>query len=200
VNQRPDLSKELDNKIFNNFYYLKEELIDFCRKNELQITGNKKELTDRITYYLDTGKKVLKVCKNKRMKMIGDITLDTIIEKDFICSEKHREFYKNQIGDKFSFNVIFQKWLKTNPGKTYRNSIDAYYKILEEKKLNKTTIDKQFEYNVYIRDFFEDNKGKTLGQAIKCWKYKKSIQGHNKYEKSDLKILRIDFSMIDIQK
>ena len=54
---------------------------------------------------------------------------------------------------------------------------------------NKTTIDKQFEYNTYIRDFFEDNKNKSLEHAIKCWKYKKSLKGHNKYEREDLKAL-----------
>ena len=58
--------------------------------------------------------------------------------------------------------------------------------ILEEKKKGKTQIDRQFEYNTYIRDFFEDNKGKTLDQAIICWKYKKSLKGHNRYERADL--------------
>ena len=115
--------------------------------------------------------------------------LDTVIESNFVCSEKHRAFYKEHIGKSFSFNVLFQKWLKNNAGKTYRESIDAYYQILEDKKKNKTTIDRQFEYNTYIRDFFTDNKDKNLEQAIKCWKYKKSLKGHNKYEREDLKIL-----------
>lgn len=81
---------------------------------------------------------------------------------------------------------MFQKWLKSNAGKTYGDAINAYYQILEEKKKGKTTIDKQFEYNTYIRDFFEDNQGRDLEEAIICWKYKKSLQGHNRYEKSDL--------------
>lgn len=80
--------------------------------------------------------------------------------------------------------------VKKNFGKTYQDSINAYYQILEDKKKNKTTIDKQFEYNNYIRDFFTDNKDKSLEQAIKCWKYKKSIKGHNKYEEKDLEILK----------
>lgn len=119
-----------------------------------------------------------------------NITLNTIIEENLVCSEKHRAFYKKQIGNSFSFNVTFQKWLKNNSGKTYQDSIVAYYQILEDKKKNKTTIDKQFEYNTYIRDFFNDNKDKSLDQAIKCWKYKKSLKGHNKYEKEDLEILK----------
>ena len=36
---------------------------------------------------------------------------------------------------------------------------------------------------------FKDNEDKTLNDAIKCWNYKKSLKGHNKYEKSDLDIL-----------
>ena len=54
----------------------------------------------------------------------------------------------------------------------------------------KTQIGKQFQYNQYIRDFFEDNNDKSLEDAIACWKYKKSLKGHNKYEKSDLEILK----------
>jgi len=85
---------------------------------------------------------------------------------------------------------MFQKWLKANAGKTYKDAIDAYYQIIEEKKKGKTKIDKQFEYNTYIRDFFEDNKDKNLDAAIACWKYKKSLSGHNRYEKEDLIALK----------
>lgn len=186
---RPELNKKLDSKTFREYYYLKEELIDFCRKNNLQTTGSKIELTDRISKYLDTGERIFKSYDTRRTKIIDEITLDSVIEDNFVCSEKHRAFYKKEIGNSFSFNVLFQKWLKSNAGKTYKDSIVAYYKILEDKKNNKTTIDKQFEYNTYIRDFFNDNKDKTLDDAIKCWKYKKSLKGHNKYEKEDLKVL-----------
>ena len=186
MNERPDLSIKLDSKTFKEYYYLKDELIDFCRKNNLQTTGGKIELTERIAKFLNTGERNIENHSIKIAKIVGEITLDAIIEDNFICSEKHRAFYKEQIGKNFSFNVLFQKWLKSDSGKTYKDSIEAYYKILEDKKKNKTTIDKQFEYNTYIRDFFNDNKDKTLEQAIKCWKYKKSLKGHNKYEKTDL--------------
>lgn len=190
VSERPDLNNNLDSKTFMEYYYLKEELVDFCRKNNLQATGGKLELTERIAHFLDTGKRTYKTHNtNRKAKIIDEITPDAIIEENFVCSEKHRAFYKEQIGNSFTFNVAFQKWLKSNAGKTYQNSIDAYYQILENKKNNKTTIDKQFEYNTYIRDFFNDNKDKSLEQAIKCWKYKKSLKGHNKYEKKDLEIL-----------
>ena len=189
MNERSVLDTNLDSKTFREYYYLKEELVDFCRKHNLQSTGGKLELTDRIAEFLDTGKRNTATHTKKNSPSVGEITLDTVIESNVVCSEKHRAFYKEHIGKSFSFNVLFQKWLKSNAGKTYRDSIDAYYQILEDKKKNKTAIDRQFEYNTYIRDFFADNKDKTLEQAIKCWKYKKSLKGHNRYEREDLKIL-----------
>ena len=92
--ERPALDKNIDSKTFKEYYYLKEELIDFCRKNDLQITGGKLELIERITNFLDTGKKTYKVHTIKKPKIDGDILLDTIIEENFVCSERHRAFYK----------------------------------------------------------------------------------------------------------
>lgn len=190
MSERPILDRNLDSKTFRDFYYLKEELVNFCRENDIPASGGKVEITDRIAYFLDTGKILSAQTERKRTTTISVISEDTKIEANFVCSEKHRAFFREHIGSGFSFNVVFQKWLKSNTGKTYKEAIAAYYQILEDKKKGKTKIDKQFEYNTYIRDFFADNKGKSLEEAIKCWKYKKSLQGHNRYEKSDLMELR----------
>lgn len=190
MDKRPALNKNLEEKTFRNYYYLKEELINFCKENRLPTSGNKMEITDRIAYFLKTGEVMSSdKVKPKTKSNIETITEYIKIEPDFVCSEKHREFFKDKIGKNFTFNVAFQKWLKNNTGKTYGEAIEAYYKILDEKKKSKTVIDKQFEYNTYIRDFFSDNNGKTLAEAISCWKYKKSLKGHNRYEKSDLCVL-----------
>lgn len=189
MTERPVLDRNLNSKTFRDFYYLKEELVDFCRKNGLPTSGGKIEITDRIAYFLDTGKVLSAAAAKKKAVVISDIREDTKIEPDFVCSEKHRAFFKEQIGNSFSFNVAFQKWLKGNAGKTYRDAIAAYYQIIEDKKKGKTKIDRQFEYNTYIRDFFADNQGKSLEDAIRCWKYKKQLQGHNRYEQSDLAAL-----------
>lgn len=186
---RPPLSKSLSSDEFKNYYYLKEELVDFCRNHGLQTTGGKIEITERIAHYLDTGEKLSQRKVTKQKNIPESITNETIIEDHFVCSEKHRAFFKEAIGKSFSFNVQFQNWLKSNHGKTYQDAILAYVQILEEKKKQPTSIDRQFEYNTYIRAFFADNKGLKLDDAIRCWKYKKGLPGHNAYEKSDLEIL-----------
>ena len=189
MSERPELNKELDAATFRSFYYLKQELADFCKENGLPASGSKIELTDRIAYFLDTGKVQKPSTKRKTAVNIGTLTEDTVIEPNIVCSEKHRAFFSEKIGKSFSFNVPFQKWLKANAGKTYGDAIRAYYRILEEKKLTKTEIGGQFEYNTYIRDFFADNPGKNLHDAIICWNYKKSLPGHHRYEQSDLRAL-----------
>ena len=191
MSERPLLSQIKDGKTLREYYFLKEELVGFCRENGLPTTGGKLELTERIAVFLDSGE--IKQASSARVKskpIVGEITKSSVIEPNFVCSEKHRAFFKEQIGKSFSFNVAFQKWLKSNSGKTYGEAIEAYSQILEEKKNGKNSIDKQFEYNTYIRDFFADNSGKSLSDAIKCWNFKKSQKGHNKYERSDLSAMK----------
>lgn len=185
-NERPVLNKTLDSNTFRNFYFLKEELVQFCRENGLPASGGKAEITQRIARFLDTGEIAPASNTKRKTPSPADIQLDAPVESDFVCSEKHRAFFKEHIGKSFSFNVSFQNWLKANAGKTYREAVAAYHQILAEKKKCKTPIDSQFEYNTYIRDFFADNKGKTLADAIKCWNYKKQQPGHNRYEREDL--------------
>ncbi|MBH1941200.1 SAP domain-containing protein [Mobilitalea sibirica] len=193
MSERPILSTVLKHDLFLQYYYLKEELIAFCKQNGLSTTGKKHDLTKRIELFLRTGEKLLEPkVKRRHVKLNTQLSLDSIIEENFMCTEKHRTFFKSVIGNTFSFNVTFQKYLKNSAGKTYSDAVNEWYKILEYKKKNKgkSEIESQFEYNTYIRDFFIDNSDKELKDAIICWKYKKELAGHNKYERQDLSILK----------
>ncbi|AIM25909.1 DUF6434 domain-containing protein [Melissococcus plutonius] len=188
---RPELEKNMNAELFLKFYYLKAELIDFCRVNKLSTQGDKIEITDRIAYFLRTGKRKRHIKKRvvQRTPTLTELNLNSVIEENIKCSEIHRVFFKSQIGPTFRFNVKFQNWLKENSGEKYSDAIKAYQDILNDK--TPTKIGKQFEYNTYIRDFFKDNKNLTLQQAIACWKFKKSQPGNNNYEQGDLEILNV---------
>ena len=191
MDKRRNLDINLDENTFRNCYYLKEELVEFCKENGLSTGGSKAELTERIAIFLKTGEVCAQNTSSKKRASIDSIDEESLIEDNFVCSQKHRTFFESKIGKSFSFNVRFQKWLKANAGKTYKDAIDAYKHIAEDKKNYKEPIDSQFEYNRYIRDFFEDNHDKSLKDAIACWNYKKSMQGHNRYEKDDLVALSL---------
>jgi len=62
MSERPRLNREMSSKIFQDYYYLKEELVDFCRENSLPVSGNKIEITKRIVNFLDTGKNRTTCC------------------------------------------------------------------------------------------------------------------------------------------
>ena len=197
------LNKELSSAEFKEYYFLKEELKEFCRNEGLKISGSKNQLEKRIIYYLDTGKSLddsnsiekddkpirpnFQKSDKTKASISKEIRLDSILGENFKCSEDKRDFFEKEIGKGFKFKVKFQKWLKANPDKTYQDAIHAYHELQNSNE--KTVIDKQFQYNQYIRDFFKDNADKTLTDAIKCWNYKKSLKGHNRYENSDLDAL-----------
>lgn len=165
------LTKDLKPEEFKEYYFLKEDLKDFCRAEGLKISGSKQDLEKRIIHYLATGEKLKETSVNhSQNKSSSEITLDSKLGENFKCSEDKRAFFESEIGKGFKFKVKFQKWLKANPDKTYRQAIEAYFEI--QKSNEKTNIDKQFQYNQYIRDFFENNSDKSLDDAIKCWKYK----------------------------
>ncbi|WP_298519725.1 DUF6434 domain-containing protein [uncultured Methanobrevibacter sp.] len=184
----PKLTKNISPDEFREYYFLKEELKDFCRLEGLKISGSKEDLENRIIHYLSTGEELKEnPIRQYPSNNLSEISLDSKLGDNFKCSEDKRAFFEKEIGSSFKFKVKFQKWLKSNPEKTYRDAVEAYYEI--QNSGEKTKIDKQFQYNQYIRDFFEDNENRSLDDAIKCWKYKKSLKGHNRYEKSDLEAL-----------
>lgn len=189
MSERPVLTPSLDGKTFRSFYWLKEELVQFLKAQGLPATGGKEELTRRIAHWLDTGEVLQPTAGRQTAAPVGTLTLETPIEENIVCSEVHRAFFAGHIGKGFTFNVAFQRWLKSNAGKTYADAIAAYGQLLARKKAEKSQIGKQFEYNTYIRDFFADNPGRTLAEAITCWKYKKSLPGAHRYEQGDLAAL-----------
>jgi len=187
--ERPALDKLTDPDRFTEYYYLKEELTEFCRRNGLQTSGSKKELTGRICRYLSTGERIIGEHIPKAT-IAHAITDETLIEPNAVCSQTHRRFFEERIGGTFRFHVEFQKWLRSNAGMTYGDAVVAYIRIRSERKEKMRDIEDQFRYNAYIRDFFSDNPGRTLDDAIKCWKHKKCLPGNTRYERSDTSVLR----------
>lgn len=191
---RPDLDEHISVQEFREFYWLKTELVSYCRTNSITIQGAKKELESRIEHFIKTGEKLpyLRHEHNKKIREASpNISLEGKITEQYKNGEASRKFFKSVIGERFKFNVVFMKWMKENSDKTFKEAIDEWLKIeLEVKSGKKKEIDSQFEYNQYTRDFFSNNPHNKREDAIKCWSYKKGFPGSNKYETSDLVALK----------
>jgi hypothetical protein len=190
---RPTLTKDLETKDFLKYYWLKDELLTFCKNNHIPTTGSKLEITQNICRYLDgvTVQSTKKIKESININKDVVLTPEAIIPKNYRNDEMHRSFFKQQIGERFKFNVAFMNWMKENHGKKYSEAIQVWLLIEEDKrKGKKIEILPQFEYNQYTRDFYSNNPGKTKKDLIACWNYKKSLPGSHKYEDSDLAILK----------
>lgn len=190
MNNKPELNNKISIQDFRNQYWYKEELVDFCRSENLDKRGGKIELAKRIEAFLETGERIpyqQQTSKTSRFDWNKEkLTLETEITDNYKNTENVRTFFKNQIGDKFKFNTPFMNWMKTAQGKNLGDAVKQWISITNEIRTAETEkqIAPQFEYNTYIRDFMKDNPGKSLQEAIASWKIKKSEPGDNKYVKS----------------
>ena len=193
---RPKLDKTISIKDFKDYYWLKEELIIFCRETGIKTTGGKIEITDRILTYLETGEITTKSKgKIKKTKSNFDwnnevLDFDTPISDNYKNTENVREFFKKSIGGNFKFNVEFMNWMKINTGKTLGNAVEKWKEIAKKKKNYKTEIAPQFEYNTYMRDFLNDNPKLSIKDAIKSWKIKRNKPENRNYTKKDLEFIK----------
>ena len=98
IKKNPNLNKEISIKDFKDFYWLKSELISFCREIGLSSSDGKIEIANRISKYLETGTITKKATtkKPKLPKATQPITNGTVIGIDsFGASAPYQELYKN---------------------------------------------------------------------------------------------------------
>ena len=195
MDKRPKLNKEISIQDFQEFYWLKEELIQFCRSYGIKSNVGKREIERRIIEYLETGE-VISKAENHSSKVKSKfdwnnsiLTLDTLITDNYKNTENVRAFFQQVIGKKFKFNVKFMNWMKANNGRTLRDAVSEWNTIKNLKSDGPKEVEPQFEYNTYLRDFLTDNPGAKRELGIKLWKIKKSLRGNNEYIKEDLKLI-----------
>ncbi len=186
---KPKLSRSLALDEFQSHYWLKAELVAFCKENGLSALGLKEVIAHRIAVFLGTGSKL----KPKRVKAARDrdslrmITRETLVVT-YKNDAKTRVFFVSQIGKHFHFDHYLRQFTDKNNitnGLTYGDLVDGW--LAEERKRKdpnyQSKIGEQFEYNKFTRDFFQNEKGKSRLEAINAWKLVKSIPGEKTYRR-----------------
>lgn len=195
---RPEFENIKSGDEFNKWYWLKEEMVEICKRSGLPYTGRKFALRDRIMYALDNGGKLKPEPKKRRAKSNfnwakATLTLATRITDNVSFGPNFRRFMKSQVGERFSCHSDFMDWVKKNTGKTLENAVEEYIR-LEKRKEDpdfKRKIADNNMFNQYTRDFMKDNPNESLQNARKFWLLKKQLPTKNgfvKYEKSDLEL------------
>ena len=194
TDKKPKLNNKISLQDFKDFYWLKAELVAFCKKNNINRSGGKIEIINRIIYFIETGKNLEKTKINIQKSKSNfnwnaeKLSCETVITDNYKNTENVRQFFTAEIGKYFKFNVLFINWMKQNIGKTLKDAIEEWNRIyiLKRDKNHKSEIGVQFEYNTYIRDFLADNPKLSIRDAKKYWMLKRETRGSMKYAKSDL--------------
>src|SRR5438128_5629029 len=96
MSERPTLTTQTSPRDFRAFYWLKEELIAFCRAHGLRTTGSKQQLNARIEHFLSTGSAQLDeplLPRQPRHAMPTAFAPETVIGQGWRCSEPLRAFF-----------------------------------------------------------------------------------------------------------
>jgi hypothetical protein len=191
--ERPNLNENISLTDFNDFYWLKAELVNFCKKVGIKSSAGKIELSKNIQQYLLTGKVSTTSIDIHTPKSNFDWNAEplnnlTIITDSYKNTENVRTYFISRLGSNFSFNVKFMNWMKENEGKILNDAVQEWKRIKEVKKDKnyKTEIEPQFEYNRYMRAFLSDNPNLSSKDAMRFWRLKSAKRGINEYERTDL--------------
>ncbi|MDX1959044.1 MAG: DUF6434 domain-containing protein [Leptospiraceae bacterium] len=194
--KRPAINKIKNGDELKGWYWLKQELVDFCKVSKISYVGSKFEILERISTFLE--KSVVEINKASSYKQTSKfdwskskLNLDTIITDSYANGQNVRIFFKKHCGDKFHFSIPFMSFMKNNCGKTLQDAVNEWHRLNEQKKDKnfKSQIPEGNQFNKYIRDFFEDNPNMTIEQARHFWKLKRSLPlRRHVYERSDLKL------------
>ncbi|MEM6644257.1 MAG: DUF6434 domain-containing protein [Bacteroidota bacterium] len=179
---------------FDRWYWMKNELVEICKSLGLPSNDRKNELRRRVIDHFN-GAKYLRVSSRPKSNFDWSketLSLDTVITDSVTFGNNLRTFMKLHI-TKFSFNIEFMEWIKSNLGKTLEEAVIIYPVLLQEIKRGKK-LDKS-DYNVmnaYLESFLANNPKLQRDDAMKCWQIKKYLpapKGLVKYDPSDLTLL-----------
>lgn len=173
---RPVLTPQLSADEFRSFYWLKAELLAFCREQSLSTSGSKADLADRIALFLNTGERLVSVAPTRRLSsdpLPEVLTRDTIIGSNWRCGERLRAFFLREIGPHFHFNGVMRDFIRQGAGQTLQAAIEAWQADRAAPRAE-TDIAPQFEYNRHMRDFFKAHPDQSRQAAIAAWRESKA--------------------------
>ncbi|MEM8996586.1 MAG: DUF6434 domain-containing protein [Acidobacteriota bacterium] len=198
MSRRPDITTVTDGTEVRRGYWMKNELLEECRRLGLKVSGGKFRLLDRIAHYHDTGEttfpgdKAAKVTSKFDWRS-AELTPETVITDSYKNSRNVRLFFKAQIGPHFKFTIATMAWMRENTGKTLADAVEAIKRLEAESKEPgfRSKIADHNQFNRYTRDFLADNPQMGMDEVRYFWALKRALpseDGRHRYHPSDLSL------------
>ena len=172
--RRPSLTPATSTEEFRAWYWLKEELVAFCRAHDLSSAGLKREIEARICAYLSGNEdRRPRVQPRRDGVMPQEFTPQTVIGKGWRCSPALGAFFRSVVGRSFRFNGPMRAFIHAAEGSTLADAAIVYQNSVRP-GAPKRPIAEQLEYNRHFREFFRDHPGASRDAAIAAWWIKRS--------------------------
>ena len=164
---RPDLAAGLSPEAFRDHYWLKAELMAFCRAAGLSASGGKMEVADRIEAFLRDGTRLVPAKRPARIgAMPGTFTRATVIGEGWRCTQALRVFFEAETHPGFRFDAVARGFVHDGAGRTLGEAADAYMTARGRKR----EIAPQLEYNRFTRAYAEAHPGASRSEVAAAWK------------------------------
>lgn len=170
--ERPRLDAALTEKEFSAWYWLKEELVEFCRAHGVSPSGSKREIEARIVDFL-AGRRVDKSLQQKarvtgerpRGVMPREFRMEMLIGPGWRCGPALGAYLRGELGNGFRFNAAVREFIHTGKGKRLGDVADCWRGSQGETR----AIPEQLEYNRHFRAYFQEHPGATREEAVAAW-------------------------------
>ncbi|MEX1110915.1 MAG: DUF6434 domain-containing protein [Chthoniobacterales bacterium] len=128
--KKPALTPRTAPADFRSFYWRKDELARFRRRQKLPAAGSKAELAAGIVRFLETGKIPPKKSAGRRSRAMSamprELRRDTVMGTGWRCREMLRAFFVREIGPQFHFNQPMRDFVRHGAGRTLQEGIDIW--------------------------------------------------------------------------
>jgi hypothetical protein len=165
---RPMLSTQLSPEEFASWYWLKQELVDFCRCEHIVSSGLKRDIEVRIKNYL-AGAQLIPEDRPRRRsgRMPAEFTLNTVIGSGWRCGPALGRFLKGVLGNGFRFNAEMREFIHRGEGKTLPDAAICYVRSIGPDREKRQI--PQLEYNRHFREYFKEHPEASREEAILAW-------------------------------
>ncbi|MEM1221267.1 MAG: DUF6434 domain-containing protein [Verrucomicrobiota bacterium] len=162
---RPQLTAQISSDEFEEWYWKKEELVDFCQSASIPSSGSKPELELRIKAFL-RGLPLPKSPKRRiRKKVQDELDLSTVIEEGWSCNPKLSAFFKQHCGNAFRFNYAMRNFIHTQAGRTLEEAIECYKESLQKEQPSLP----QNQFAAFMKSYSRLNPQSSRNDIILAW-------------------------------
>ena len=164
---RPALTPSLSPGAFREAYWLKKELVTFCRQHGLATSGPKREVAARIAAFLTDGTRLTPAPSARRTGAMPDtFSRETVIGAGWRCSQALRAFFEREAGPGFHFNAAMRAFVRDGEGRTLEDALAVW--TASQKEASRE-IAPQFEYNRFVRDYHAEHPGTSHADVAAAW-------------------------------